>query len=129
MSAYVLFFCIYIFYIIIVRCLTFFPDYNNSLFPLFLDIQTILIFIPSYSILFYGVFLHLIKNKLKKNTFFRNSQVNKFIVYLYIFIMSIILLHVQDFYSLKARILLVILSIILGFLISTVLDILFDKNN
>lgn len=109
--------------------IVFFPDYNNSFFPMFLDIQTILIFIPSYSILFYGVFLHLIKNKLKKNTFFRNSRVNKFITYLYIFIMSIILIYVQDFYSLKARILLVISSIILGFLISTVLDILFDKNN
>lgn len=62
-------------------------------------------------------------------TDFRNSRVNKFIIYLYIFIMSIILIYVQDFYSLKARILSVIPSIILGFLISTVLDILFYKDN
>ncbi len=124
------YFSLFIFFILsLLGIVVFFPDYNNSLFPLFLDIQTILIFIPSYSMLFYGVFLHLIKNKLKKNTFFRNSRVNKFIIYLYIFIMSIILIYVQDFYSLKARILLVIPSIIFGFLISTVLDILFNKDN
>ncbi len=124
------YFSLFTFFILsLLGVIAFFPNYNNSLFPLFLDIQTILIFIPSYSMLFYGVFLHLIKNTLKKNTFFRNSRVNKFIIYLYIFIMSIILIYVQDFYSLKARILLVIPSIIFGFLISTVLDILFDKDN
>lgn len=107
--------------------IVFFPDYNNSLFPLFVDIQTTLIFMPSYSILFYGVFAHLIKNKLRQNASLGNDLTIKFIIIgLYICTISAILLYVQDpFYSLRVRGLLVFYGIILGFIVTTVLDILF----
>ena len=105
----------------------FFPDYNNSFFPLFLDIQTVFIFIPSYSILFYGIFIHLIKIKVSRNTLLENNLANKFIICLYTFVASAILLYIQDFYSMKFKVFLVLFSIVLGFLITTVLDILACK--
>lgn len=104
-----------------------YPDYNNSYFPLFLDLQTILIFIPSYSILFYGVFLHLIKNKLKKTSFLKSMITSNKLTCLYIITITAFILYIQDFYSLKIKILLLIPSTLIGFLINFLLDVLLSN--
>lgn len=124
------YFCLFIFLILSgLGVIMFFPDYDNSLFPLFLDFQTILLFIPSYSILFYGIFFHLIKKNLKKLICFsfNNELVNKCILCLYVIIVFIISLHIQDFYSLKTRCFLAMFGAFLGFLVNVILNVLSHK--
>ena len=122
------YFCLYIILILSsLGVIVFFPYYEDSLFPLFLDIQTVFMFIPLYSILFFGVFFHLIKKNLKKSNLFKNTLVNKYILFIYCFISFIVLFYIQDFYSFKIKIFLGMIGIIIGFLINVVLDILSCK--
>lgn len=87
----------------------FFPRYEGHEYPLFLDITTSLIFIPSLFILFYGGIPVLLEQKLNLNK--RYLMYIKTLLYIATFFLSLSFL---DFYSLKIRIIVSLIGVLVG---------------
>lgn len=101
----------------------FFPKYEGSEYPLFLDITTLSVFIPSLFILFYGVIPIVLQ---------RFSLNKKYLLYIKTFLYIatfIISLNFLDFYQLEIRIIISLVGILVAVVYRSLTIAVFNRLN